>query len=114
MPPDLGSAQVCAYGIVTQQQQAPGRSTTPRSASVQTPPAKLDDDTIEDVIQRATASAGAGPPPGKDTRTQLFVGNVRMPSNWKSFVYSLVAVAVSCTMARPQRLVPEGRHCTPS
>lgn len=38
------------------------------------------------MIQRATASAGAGPPPGKDTRTQLFVGNVRKPpSNCKYF-----------------------------
>lgn len=61
----------------------PGRSATPQSASGQTPPAKLDDDTIEDVIQRATASAGAGPPPGKDTRTQLFVGNLPYRVRWQ-------------------------------
>ncbi|CAE6442604.1 unnamed protein product [Rhizoctonia solani] len=61
----------------------PGRSVTPKSASGQTPPAKLDDDTIEDVIQRATASAGAGPPPGKDTRTQLFVGNLPYRVRWQ-------------------------------
>ncbi|KAF8741168.1 RNA recognition motif, partial [Rhizoctonia solani] len=60
-----------------------GRSATPKSASAQTPPAKLDDDTIEDVIQRATASAGAGPPPGKDTRTQLFVGNLPYRVRWQ-------------------------------
>jgi hypothetical protein len=69
-------------------QQPPGRSATPKSASGQTPPAKLDDDTIEDVIQRATASAGTGPPPGKDTRTQLFVGNVRKRPNCKCFTCS--------------------------
>ncbi|KAJ1311848.1 hypothetical protein OPQ81_010309 [Rhizoctonia solani] len=61
----------------------PGRSATPKSASGQTPPAKIDDDTIEDVIQRATASAGAGPPPGKDTRTQLFVGNLPYRVRWQ-------------------------------
>ncbi|CAE7060281.1 unnamed protein product [Rhizoctonia solani] len=61
----------------------PGRSATPKSASGQTPPGKLDDDTIEDVIQRATASAGAGPPPGKDTRTQLFVGNLPYRVRWQ-------------------------------
>ena len=60
-----------------------GRSATPKSASGQTPPAKLDDDTIEDIIQRATASAGAGPPPGKDTRTQLFVGNLPYRVRWQ-------------------------------
>ncbi|CAE6408088.1 unnamed protein product [Rhizoctonia solani] len=61
----------------------PRRSVTPKSASGQTPSAKLDDDTIEDVIQRATASAGAGPPPGKDTRTQLFVGNLPYRVRWQ-------------------------------
>jgi len=62
---------------------AAGRSSTPRSGSTHTPPAKLDDDTIEDVIQRATAAAGAGPPPGKDTRTQLFVGNLPYRVRWQ-------------------------------
>jgi hypothetical protein len=80
-----------------------GRSATPKSASAQTPPAKLDDDTIEDVIQRATASAGAGPPPGKDTRTQLFVGNVRNPSNWK---YSY---ALNCLLSSSYPIVCDGK-----
>ncbi|QRW04764.1 RNA recognition motif protein [Ceratobasidium sp. AG-Ba] len=59
------------------------RSSTPRSGSSLTPPARLDDDTIENVIQRATAAAGAGPPPGKDTRTQLFVGNLPYRVRWQ-------------------------------
>jgi len=55
---------------------ATARSSSPLSRQLPT------DETIENVIERATANAraangGRSPVIGRDTRTQLFVGNVR-------------------------------------
>ena len=97
-------------------------ATTARSAS---PSRDIpSNETIEQVIQQATANAraangGRSPVIGRDTRTQLFVGNVRRPLSTSNRAviddYFFFLAAVQSSMARPQGSLPKSwRHRAPS
>ncbi|KAG8899437.1 hypothetical protein FRB99_006712 [Tulasnella sp. 403] len=72
-------------------QTLPQSSRSSSSAAIHPPPSRSSNTPvptptskeIEAVIQAATASRAAGPPPGRDTRTQLFVGNLPYRVRWQ-------------------------------
>ena len=72
------------------------------------------DDAIEAIIQQATAARSGDSRPLRDTRTQLFVGNVRSVSSFLvRWSYSFLLAPLPRPLARPQRPLPKGWHCPP-
>ena len=74
--------------LIVQDTSARPASTSGPVAAIPASPRAPTNEDIEAVIKMATSTrptADGRPPPGKDTRTQLFVGNVSAPQLFTSF-----------------------------